>query len=164
VYVPPKQITDFLGIDENSFVFSFIISSLGGFSSIFSTSVYATLFTLVNAGMNPFILAISAGLGLSVGDSIFFLLGHKGKEINLGKLQKLAKKISDFIQNKKKNTIKIFVFLYIAFTPFPNDIIMIPLGYSRIRYHQIIFEVIIGNIIAVLIFLFISMWTYNNFF
>lgn len=156
----PEEITKLLGITDG-YMFALFISLIAGFSSVFSTTVFVAVYTLANANFNPIILGICAGFGLAIGDGVFFYLGHKGKKVISGKMKIMVDKVLKFIENRKKSTIQFFLFLYISFVPMSNDIVLIPLGYSKFRYRDIVIITFVGNIIAVTLFAYLSVLGYN---
>ena len=58
-----------------------IISLMGGLAIITFISVYPTVASFAIGGLNPIGLAISAAIGLTVADVVYFYLGLKGRNL-----------------------------------------------------------------------------------
>ena len=150
LFISPQELISFLGI-ENGYLLLFLIASLGGFSS-FTLGIFLTvLFTLVSSGLNLYLLAFVGGLGLCLGDSLFYLLGTKGRIILTARKQRWMEKLSLQIEKRHPFMIPFLIFVYIGFTPLPNDILMVSLGIVNYSY----LPLIIGNMVAVLILVFL---------
>jgi hypothetical protein len=76
-------------------------------------------------------------------------------------MKKFIDRVIVFIENKKKSTIQFFLFIYISFIPMSNDIILVPLGYSKFEYKDIALISFAGNIVAVSLFAYLSVLGYN---
>jgi len=48
-------------------------------SSITGVSYAATIVTLAAGGLNPLLLGLASGLGISIGDTIYYFLGRQGR-------------------------------------------------------------------------------------
>ncbi len=101
IFWHPRDIIEYLGVN-NSYMIMALVSVFGGASTITSTGWYATLTTLASGGLNPYYLGFVAGLFVSVGDSIFYLLGEQTRALEIKSLNKLVDKITRFLKNKPK--------------------------------------------------------------
>lgn len=140
-----QRIVELIGTN-NSYIILFIVGTTGGVSTLTSSSFYTTLSTFAVGGLNPFLLAVIGGLGISIGDTIFYLLGKKGEESLPSKARKITKKFSHWIENRPAWLVPIVTFVYSGMTPFPNDILTVSLGLARYRYLYMIIPLILGNI------------------
>lgn len=145
-FVDIAQLVEHIGI-SNVYLLLLITAITSGTSFLTTTSFYAVYLSYVNAGFDPWILSVIGGIGLSVGDSIFFYFAWKTQEAIDGTHGKLYKKIYNFVVHLPRWGVYIFTFLYSAFVPLPNDILMIALGVLQYKYRYIIPCVIIGNIV-----------------
>ncbi len=132
-FVSPEEIVDKIGV-QNGYILAFIVSLFGGFSAAGSISFISLIITLVVGGMNPIYLGLVAGIGLSIGDMIMFYAGLKGRELVNEKWTERIDRIANFFEKRKwlEKTIPIITYLYIGFTPLPNDIILLFL--AAIKY------------------------------
>lgn len=145
IIFPPQEIIKGIGI-ENSYWLIFFIAAIAGVSTVTSTSYYASVVTFAAGGANPFLLAICAGIGMSIGDSLFYFLGKKGSKVLPRKIDQYQDKIELWLKNKSRWMIISFVYIYTGFTPFPGDLLSIFLGINNFKYKLIIWPIILGNI------------------
>jgi membrane protein YqaA with SNARE-associated domain len=134
-----------LGINEPLY-FIFFLALVAGTSSLTSTSLYISISFLVIAGNNFFLLGIAAGIGLFVGDTLYYYIGRKFGEYDEIKKSKYYKYLYNYVSKMGKNSIKIFVFLYSSFAPLPNDILMLILGSLRVKFWIFAIYLLLGNI------------------
>lgn len=150
-FYTPEEIVNEVG-PQRGYLLAFAVATFGGVSTITSSSFYTTIYILADGGLNPFYLGIIGGLGITIGDSLFFYLGYRGKDVLKGRMRRYSKKLSKWIKKKPKWLIEVLTFFYAGFTPFPNDVLMIALAISNIRYKMILPALLAGNLAAVLIF------------
>ncbi len=139
------NIVNYIGLN-NLYIFIFIIAILSGSSSFVSATFFSVYLTLSAGINNHLLLAISGGLGLSIGDSIFYYLGRKSVNVKNKKWNKITKKLSSWMKKQSLFVVYLVIFTYNSFTPFPGDILNIILGLSKIKYKKIIIIIILGNI------------------
>lgn len=144
-YIDVNTVIASIGI-ENTYVILFLVAAVSGTSFLTSASFYVVYLAYVHADLHPLTLGIVGGLGMSIGDSLFFFLSRTaGDVMNLSK-NKTYKKLFAYISRLPHWGVYIFTYLYASFSPFPNDILMVALGVLRFRYSRIIPIIIIGNI------------------
>jgi|AntRauTorckE6833_2_1112554.scaffolds.fasta_scaffold00062_56 membrane protein YqaA with SNARE-associated domain len=144
-FIGAQNIINIIGL-TNIYLLIFIIAVLSGSSSFVSASFYAVYISFATGIDNILLFSVMGGLGLSVGDSIFYYFGHKGRTVQNEKWQTIIEKITTWTKKQSLYLIYIIIFIYNAFTPFPGDILNISLGLSGIKYKKIIAVVILGNI------------------
>lgn len=143
-FVGAQNIVSIIGLN-NIYLLIFIIAVLGGHSSFVSASFF-TVYVSIASGMDSHIfLAISGGLGLSIGDSIFYFLGKRGRKVESKKWQAIIDKLSTWTKKQSLYLIYPIIFVYNAFTPLPGDVLNITLGLSGIKFKRIIAIIILGN-------------------
>ena len=77
----------------------------------------------------------------------FFYLGYKGREVALKtKFKENIDKISFWLKKHSKKFIFSVTYIYVAFSPFPKDIISIILGLSNFNFKYSIIAFLFGNI------------------
>ena len=153
--VGPDTIVDRVGV-TNGYILVFLVASVGGASTISSASFYATIFTLASGGLNPFALGIIAGTGLSIGDSLFFYFGKKGRDIAPEKFQDRIDQLTAWLKERKDHHIQIFALTYAGFVPLPNEILTISVSLSGFPYRKIIGPILLGNIILMSIIAYLA--------
>ena len=144
----PEEIVHFLGI-TNVYFAVFLASTIGGVSTVFAGSFYATIITFTRGGLDPFVLGLFAGIGATIGDSIFFYFGHKGRDVLSGRWRKKAMMFSAWLHRQNGAVVGIVIFLYAGFTPFPKDLLVAALAIGDYRYRKMIPPLLLGNICLV---------------
>ena len=144
-YIDIDTLIDSIGI-KNTYVLLFVVAAVSGTSFLTSASFYAIFLSYAQSDLHPLALGIVGGLGMSIGDSLFFFLSRKaGDVMNLSK-NRTYQRIFAYISRLPHWGVYLFTYLYASFAPFPNDILMVVLGVLRFRYSRIIPIIIIGNI------------------
>lgn len=119
---PPEELVSVIGVN-NSYLVGFLISVIGALSSFTTVSTYPAIITLATGDINPFILGISAGLGLAIGDIMFFYFGYTARGVVSKKIKERLEKILNWLAKKSDRYIQVFIFIYVGFTPFPNNVL-----------------------------------------
>ncbi len=78
--ISPDSIVAKIGVG-NSYIILFLISAIGGVSSISASSYYLAVSVFASGGLNPVFLGLVGGVGVTIGDSLFFYLGKKAEKI-----------------------------------------------------------------------------------
>ena len=130
----------------------FLVSLFGGVSSLGAVTYVTTLLTLSSGGLEPLYLAIASGLGVSVGDTIYFYLGKKGLrkyvteyEEKYPRIYKVIDKLTVWLDKQSNLATFIGIYLLTAFTPIPNDITAITAGISNRPYLATVTSLVLGN-------------------
>ncbi len=141
-FISPEEIVGKIGV-RNGYILAFIISFFGGFSAGGSISFISILITLAVGGMNPIYLGLVSGISLAIGDMIMFFVGSKGRGLINNKWDKKINRVAHVFHKKKwlVKTIPLIAYVYIGFTPFPNDILILFL--AAIKYPTKVMNVII---------------------
>jgi len=139
-------IVDYIGV-ENGYLITFFVSLFGGMSSLSGASYVATITTLASGGLNPAYLALASGFGITIGDTIYYLIGRYGYKNIDGTW--LADKIAIFsvwLLKKPRWVITLGIYIYTGFTPLPNDVLTLTIGAARFPYILSIAALTLGNI------------------
>lgn len=151
IFVGPKEIVDFLGV-ENSYTILFLIAAIGGLSTFTGGVYYTSLITFAAADLNPYVLSLVGGIGLTISDGIFYYFGKMGREILPENIKKNTDKLYTWLKSKPEWTLlPIFVYTYTGFTPFPSDILLISLALVKYRFQKIIVPLFLGNMTSTLL-------------
>lgn len=132
---------------RNGYILVFLIASAGGLSAVTSVALYTTLFTLAAGGLNPLLLGLFAGVGLTIGDSLFYLIGREGRRASGGRLEAWLIRMSGWFGRRPRWALRLAIFAYAGFTPFPNDIMMVTLAAANVRYRLIVPSLAVGNLV-----------------
>ena len=162
-YYSPSKIIEKIGI-QNSYLILGILALIGGTSIFLPFPYYIFTISFGAAGLNPLLLGIFAGIGTLVGDTTSYYLGYKGREIVPKKLTKHFKKISHWATHEKQKHLLIFTFLYTAFIPLSDDIIMIPAGAIKYPFLKLATTACLGKIVFNTLLALSGFYGFNLFF
>ena len=131
----------------------FLIAILNGFNLVVPVPIAAFIPLILKAGLSfwPTILIITAGV--TTADMVAFFVGRLGHNItyisfnNEEVLKKLEK-----MRERYKFAPMLVLFLFASFAPFPNEIILAPLGFMGYRFIQIAPFVLIGNFLFTILY------------
>ncbi|MBR9703631.1 hypothetical protein GOV10_06325 [Candidatus Woesearchaeota archaeon] len=143
--ISPSTIVSWLGV-HNSYLALFVIAATGGVSFISGYVYFSFLGSLAAAGLNPLWLGLLGGVGVSIGDSLFYFLGKQGRFVLPQRIEKALNRSRKWLNKKTRWSIPLFVFSYAAFTPFPNEFMTISVGLTGTRFRHMIFPLLLGNI------------------
>ena len=102
---------------------------------------------------NPVLLSLVSGISLAIGDMIMFYFGSKGRGLVGEKWDKRINKIANIFKKRKslEKIIPIIAYLYIGFTPLPNDLLILFLAAIEYPPKKMNGIIILGDITFVLI-------------
>jgi len=158
-YSTPEQIIDWLGV-SNAYLLIFILAFIGGLTIFSGIPYHLVIITMALGGLNPFILGLSASLGVILGDSTSYYVGYQGEAVIPDRFQKFFQKINDFSLTHPK-ALPLFGFFYGSFVPFSNDFITISAGLAHYPFWRIMIPLAIGNLIFNTSLAFLAVYAYN---
>lgn len=150
-WIGPTEILDRLGTNQ-AYLTVFLIGAIGGVSAFTSSIFYTTVFGFAAGGLNPFLLGLVGGIALFISDSVFFYLISLGKRVTENSYGRIFKKIESFVARAPKQLVLLFVFLYLGFTPFPNDILILALVLGGYTYRSVAPIMLVATIVLITIF------------
>ena len=109
------------------------------------------------AVMNPVAVALFAGFGSALGESISFVLGVTGNKI----VKKKIKYLSKIKRNLEKNK---FLLPFFAMLPLPSMILGLSAGLINYNKYAFVISVLFGRIVKMLVYAFIGYYGWNLFF
>lgn len=153
-YYPVEEIVSDIGV-QNTYLATFLLAAIGGFSSVTGTSLYAALVALSKGGMSPLVLGVIAGWGLFLSDTLFYFIASKVRRMISGatdKWERLFRNMWKWIYRTPSWMVYGGIFLYVAFIPVPNDILLAVLALSKYSYRQFAPFIFLGDLtVAVLL-------------
>lgn len=144
-YVNPQELVAKIGA-TNGYTILFLLGLIGGASTFTAPSYFIALTTLSIGGLNPILLGLAGGLGITIGDTIIFFIGLVAGRKAPEKFKERLEKIEKRIEKKPRWFVNILLYSYIGFTPLPNEIATIPMGLIGLRKRRIILFLFLGNI------------------
>jgi len=148
----PSKVIDALGV-HNSFIILMISSFFGAIVAVPVISVYPTVATFALSGLHPLTVGISASIGISVANILFFYVGSKGRELaETSKFfSKYAQKILRWIKKQPEWAMPIFIFIFVGLTPLPNNLLTASGGLVNYPLKRMITPLLLGNILLMTI-------------
>mgnify|MGYP001612658921 CR=1 FL=1 len=123
----------------------FFLAVISGFNLLVPIPAVVLVPAASAVGLDPWLSALTITLGMTLGDSVSYFLGGFGREILFGRQAALLRKLEKI--KEKNNTWPIWLlFLYAAFVPLPNEIIIIPMAVLGYPAKQAIPAVFLGNL------------------
>ena len=120
-------------IDSNDILFLYFISAVAVFIANASVFIYIPYPLIIFAlaakpEINPIILILASSIGAAIGEFSAYALGYAGKKMieNKEKYRKQMETMKKLLE-KKPYLVPILIF-FMAVTPLPDDVILIPLG------------------------------------
>ncbi len=144
-FVDLEHIVVAIGV-ENLYAILFITAVIAGTSFLTSAAFYAVFSSCSAAGLDPLFISIVGGIGMTIGDSLYFIFSQKIGAVMHESKSTMHNKIHNFFMRLPRWSVLIFLYIYAAFTPLPNDALMITLGMMRYRVYYVLPVTILGNI------------------
>jgi hypothetical protein len=149
-FLGPEKIVDFIGV-ENTYFIVFAIATIGGLSTLTGTVLFSTIIAFVAGGVNPFLLGTIGGMGIFISDTIFYTLALYGRKSAPQNWEYRIEKIEKWMKKYPSWLILTIVYIYISFTPLPNDILMIILVLGGYSYKKIATVLLMGSLTIAMI-------------
>lgn len=159
--INPEKIIESIGI-HNIYIISFLLAAIAGGSSFTAPSMYGVLITFILGGAPLIPIAIIAGIGSTIGDSVYMYLGKRSNQILSNKVRKRLQRLIEKLEKKHKIIMPIFIFTYAAFAPIPNDLMTVTLGITGYKIKNAILPIVLGNMVYFFILLSIGTKTYAS--
>ncbi len=137
---------------KGSYLAVFIVSFISTSSIIIPIVPFGSSFTIITAvglGLNPFLVAITGGIGSAIGELFGYLVGIGGSAA----IEKFEKKVPRFLKKLERfySNVGFWTILVFSFLPFPFDIIGVLSGASKYNMKKFLVAVTIGRIIRSLL-------------
>jgi len=107
-------------------------------------AAFAALYSA--AGLTTIGVILALALGTLIADTIGFWVGTKLRLLVADSYPKITAYAHTMAQ-RGGYFVFIFVLLYAAFVPFPNEALLIPLAISGVKFRYLVVPLIIGNIL-----------------
>jgi hypothetical protein len=148
VFITPEEVVDYIGV-KNTYLVAFLLAVFGGISTVTGVSFFLSVGAFSVGGANPFLLGLYGGLGIFISDSIFFFAARYGVEAFEEKIKPLSLWLISKMEKVSMGTVLLLVYVYIGFTPFPNDILMIALALMGVSFKRLAPVLLVGSITIV---------------
>lgn len=159
LFSSPERLLASIGI-ENAYLLIFSLALLGGLTTFSGVPYHLILIALAAGGLHPLLLGVCAGVGVMLGDTTTYYLGHQGSAIIPQWMQRFLRRISMLVESHPRLSPFLF-FLYGSIVPFSNDFIVISMGLSRYPFWKVILPLGLGNLVFNISLAYLSVYAYG---
>jgi membrane protein YqaA with SNARE-associated domain len=145
VLFDPKEVIASIGIG-NSLIIAFFLSIAGAFTSLTKISSYPLIISLIAGQMNPLLVGLVIGLGMAAGDILFFAFGYSARDWAGKKWKKNLDRFLAFVSRLREIFVQVLIFLYMAATPFPNNMLSGALAFIGYPLRKAVLPIVLGDI------------------
>ena len=145
VYYSPEGLIELIGV-ENAYVFLLLFAFASGVSFFGGVPYHMMLIALAAAGLDPWLLGLSATVGVMLGDSTSYAIGYHGRALVPVHLEKPIHAISSWL-GRRPRFAPLFFLLYGSLVPFSNDFVGVITGLARYPFLRVIVPLACGNLI-----------------
>ncbi len=120
-----------------------VIAGLNTFVPVPAAS-FTPLF--LGAGFSFPLIILFLSIGTIIADIVGYIFGQWSREFFLSRHPRF---FAYFSRQAERNTshISLILFLYAAFVPFPNELMIIPLAFGGVRFRLMVIPLFIGNML-----------------
>lgn len=130
----------------------FIISLISGFNFVVPIPAISFLPLFLESGLNFCITIAIISLGMTIADSIAYMLGSWGKKmVSSSFAEKIERKIK-IIHEKYNWAPLIILFIFAAVAPLPNELLLVPFAFLNYRFIHILPILFAGNVVFNLLY------------
>ena len=141
----PEEIVAQVGV-KNTYLVVFLISAIGGLSTLTGGAVFTTIATFAAGGASSLGLTLAGGAGIFISDSIFYFLVQYGLKSIPTTWENSIEKMRKWIVRHPDWMVLLGTYIYISFTPLPNDLLMIGLVIGGYSYKKIVWVLLAGSL------------------
>lgn len=124
-----------------------VISIVSGINLAVPIPAIAFLPLFLESGLNYWMTIFVISLGMTFGDSIAYLVGRAGRVFVESNIQKKIGKHLEVLQTRYHYAPLGALFLFAAFVPLPNELIVVPLSFFGYRLLHVMIPMLAGNIL-----------------
>lgn len=117
----------------------------------------------ISAGFPLSAIIATLVVGAMIADTIGYLIGVGGRHITKHAHPMLQEKMQ-LLAHRHHTLVLPFVFLFSAFSPFPNEMILIPLAIIGIRFRVLFVPLLLGTMVYQTLFAYSITGTFQYFF
>ncbi|MBW3555166.1 MAG: hypothetical protein KY466_16790 [Gemmatimonadetes bacterium] len=124
----------------------FLGAAISGFNLIVPIPVIAFFPFFMEVGFQPIPTVATIALGMTTGDLVGYLLGRTTREVFAPRARGMMARL-ERLREQHRVLPFVVMFLYAAFAPVPNEVLVIPLAFLRYPLIGIFTAVLAGNTI-----------------
>ena len=143
--VSPDELVARLGV-EQAYLVVFLLGVLGALLSMTTFSTYPAIVTFAVGGMNLFGLVAAAGVGLTVGDWMFYSLGTRVKGLLSGRPERWARRLEEWLEERPRWQVTGVTYVWVGLLPLANNILTGALALGGYRFRAVLVPILLGNL------------------
>lgn len=124
----------------------FVAAAISGFNLVVPIPVIAFFPFFMEIGLAPVPTVLVIAVGMTVGDLVGYLVGRTARGVVRPKEGGIVQRL-EALGEKYPRTPLLVMFLYAAFAPVPNELLVLPLAFLRYPVAGIFLAVLAGNMI-----------------
>lgn len=124
----------------------FLVSLISGFNLAVPVPAIAFLPLFLEAGLSYWATIAVVTLGVSMADSIAFLLARTGKVLVSERWGKKAFQTLEKWREMYRVAPLVALFIFASLAPLPNEVMLVPLGLMGYKYRHILPVILLGNL------------------
>ncbi len=125
----------------------FLASIVSGFNLVVPVPAAAFIPTFLAAGLDLWMTIVVMSLGVTLADSIAFLIGSAGRSFARdGVAGKAVRRLEKLRERSPAAPLAVLA-VVAAFVPLPNEIVTLPLGLMGYRFRAVFATVLCGNLV-----------------
>lgn len=132
-------------IARYGYVSIFVVSLVSGLDLIVPVPAISFLPLFLSAGLNLWLTLFILVLGITVADTISYVIGVFGRNIVISARNKRMIARLDRLRGRYYWGPLVVLFFYSIFVPLPNELLVIPLGFMGYHLRHIFPIVLLGN-------------------
>lgn len=143
--VPAREIVGRLGV-ENAYLVVLLLSVIGAIGSITTFSSYPAIVTFATGGMHPLLLGLVSGIGLTIGDAIFYYFFGELKGLLRGRAKEKAVSVGERLEGNPNWVIPVVTYVWVGLLPLANNVLTGALALTGYRFRRILIPLFLGNV------------------
>lgn len=124
----------------------FLGAAASGFNLVVPIPMVAFFPFFMAAGFDRVLTVIVIALGMTTGDLVGYILGRTTREVFAPRVRGMMARL-ERLRDQHRVLPFVVMFLYAAFAPLPNEVLVIPLAFLRYPLFGIFTAVLAGNLI-----------------
>jgi membrane protein YqaA with SNARE-associated domain len=124
----------------------FLAAVVSGFNLVVPIPVIAFFPFFMETGFQPVLTVVLIALGMTTGDLIGYLLGRAARGLVRPREDGIIRRL-EALREAKPRAPLVVMFLYAAFAPLPNELLVLPMAFMRYPLAGIFAAVLAGNLI-----------------
>lgn len=124
----------------------FLAAAASGFNLVVPVPLIAFFPFFMEIGFDPALTVATIAAGMTTGDLLGYLIGRTTREMFAPKVRGMMGRL-EALRDRHRVLPFVVMFLYAAFAPIPNEVLVIPLAFLRYPLPGIFTAVLAGNLI-----------------